>query len=439
MRRGTLILGGLLVAQLGLAGVLAMSGSDYAAFDAKEPLLAFDTTKIDQISIDQAVGGGSVTLKKENGKWVIPSFAGFPADPQKVTAFLDKLRELKKGFPVATSSDAANRFKVGDSTAERRIVLSSGGKEAAKLLVGTSPSFRQANVRADGSSIYSVAFSAYEAGLRGDDWMDRGALAIPADQVSSVSFPGVTLEHKDGKFALAGVKDGETVADVKVQAAGNAALRPAFDVIQGKGAEEKAKLEPADIRVEVKKTDGTARIYTYKKEAAGGAYLFAVSDQDYVFRVAEASIAAITDATREKLIEQPKEQPKPEQQSQPAPQAQPGAQPQAGQQSQPAKEAQPAPAPQQSDAAQQSQPDAQPQQPQAAQQAQPDAQPQKPQATQQAQPETQPQQPQAAEQAQPDPQPQQPPAAQQAQPAPVPQQPGQTGAQAETPPTGSGG
>src|SRR5687767_13959483 len=186
MGRGTLILGGLLAAQLGLASILALSSSDHAAFDAKEPLLAFDTAKVDQIAIDQAVGGNSVTLKKENGKWVIPSFAGFPADPGKVSAFLDKLRELKKGFPVATSSDAANRFKVSDSTAERRLVLSSGGKEAARLLMGTSPSFRQANVRADGSSIYSVAFSAYEAGLRGDDWMDRGALAIPADQVSSV-------------------------------------------------------------------------------------------------------------------------------------------------------------------------------------------------------------------------------------------------------------
>jgi hypothetical protein len=304
MKRGTLILSGLLAAQIGLAGLLAISGSDHSAFDAKEPLLAFEPGKIDRIAIDGSTGG-SVTLKKQDGKWVIEPFAGFPADPQKVTAFLDKLRELKKGFPVATSSEAANRFKVSDAINERRIVLSSGGKETAKLLVGTSPSFRLANVRAGDSNIYSAQFSVHEAGQRGDDWMDRGALTIPADKVASVSFPGVTLERKEGKFALTGLGEDEKAVDGKVQQAASAALHPAFDAIHGKGAEELAKLEPADFQVEVKKTDGTSRTYKYKKEAAGGAYLFAASDQDYVFRVAETSIAAITDAKREKLIEQP--------------------------------------------------------------------------------------------------------------------------------------
>jgi hypothetical protein len=306
MQRGTLILGGLLAAQLGLAGLLSISGSDYGAFNAKDPLIAFDPAKIDQIAIDQSVGGGSVTLKKQDGKWVIPSFAGFPADPAKVTAFLDKLRELKKGFPVATTSEAANRFKVSDSINERRIVLSGGGKEAGKLLVGTAPSFRLANVRTGDNNIYSVTFSAYEAGPRGDDWMDRSALALQADQVASIAFPTATLERKDGKFALAGVTGGEKVLDSKVQDTVRAVLRPEFDAIQGKGADEVAKLDPADIEVEVKKTDGSSRIYKYKKEAAGGAYVFAASDQDYVFRVREASIAAIAAAKRETFIEQPK-------------------------------------------------------------------------------------------------------------------------------------
>jgi hypothetical protein len=304
--RGTLILGGLFVAQLGLAGLLAMTGSDYGAFNAKDPLLAFEPGKIDQIAIDQSAGGGSVTLKKQDGKWVIVPFAGFPADPQKVSAFLDKLRDLKKGFPVATTSDAANRFKVSDAINERRIVLSSGGKETAKLLVGTSPSYRLANVRAGDSNIYSVTFSAYEAGSRGDDWMDRGALTIPADQVASIAFPDVTLERgKDSKFAVTGVKDGEKPVDGKAQQAASAVLHPAFDAIQGKGAEEVARLGTPDIQIEVKKTDGGTRTYKYKKEATGGAYLFTVSDQDYVFRVTEGSISAITDAKREKLIEQP--------------------------------------------------------------------------------------------------------------------------------------
>jgi hypothetical protein len=308
MKRGTLILTGLLAAQIGLAAILLFSSSDYAAYDAKDPLIAFDTAKIDQIAIDQSAGS-SVTLAKQDGKWVIPAFAGFPADAQKVSAFLDKLRELKKGFPVATTSDAANRFKVSDAVHERRIVLSAGGKEVGKLYVGTSPSFKLANVRADGNDIYSVSLSAYEAGPRGEDWMDREALAIPADQVASIAFPDAVLERKDGKFLLTGLKDGEKALDGKVQDAARAILRPSFDLITGKGADELAKLESPDMQIEVKKADGSSRTYKYKKEAAGGAYLFAASDRDYVFRVTEASVAAIADARREKLIDKPAEKP----------------------------------------------------------------------------------------------------------------------------------
>jgi hypothetical protein len=308
MKRGTLILTGLLAAQIGLAAILLFSSSDYAAYDAKDPLVAFDAAKIDQIAIGQTAGS-SVTLAKQDGKWVIPAFAGFPADAQKVTAFLDRLRELKKGFPVATTSDAANRFKVSDAVHERRIVLSASGKEVGKLYVGTSPSFKLANVRAGGNEIYSVTLSAHEAGLRGEDWMDREALAIPADQVSSIAFPGAVLERKDGKFALTGLKDGEKALDGKVQDAARAILRPNFELITGKGADELAKLASPDMQIEVKKADGTSRTYKYKKEAAGGAYIFAASDRDYVFRVTEASVAAIADAKREKLIEKPVEKP----------------------------------------------------------------------------------------------------------------------------------
>jgi hypothetical protein len=305
MQRGTLILTGLLAAQLGLAGLLAVSGSDYAAFDAKDPVIAFDQGKIDQIAIDQT-GGGSVTLKKEEGKWVIPAFVGFPADATKVTQFLDKLHELKKGFPVATSSDAAARFKVSDLVNERRIVLSSGGKEVGKLLVGTSPSYRLANVRpATGNDIYSVTFSAFEAGVNSADWMDREALSIPGDQVAAVTVSGVTLERKDGKFTPAGLGEGEKAVDSKVQDAGRIAMRPTFDMIQGKGPDALAKLDPPDFTVDVKKTDGTTRTYKFKKEAAGGAYLFAASDRDYVFRVAEASVAGLAGAKRETLVDGP--------------------------------------------------------------------------------------------------------------------------------------
>ncbi len=131
MKRFTLILAGVLAVQLAIAAALSFGGSDYGAFQADKPLLAFDKDKVDEIAIDQT-GASSVTLKKQDGKWVIPSMADFPAAEDRVTSLLSKLAELKKGWPIATTSEAASRFKLTKDDHERRIVLKSGGKEEAR-------------------------------------------------------------------------------------------------------------------------------------------------------------------------------------------------------------------------------------------------------------------------------------------------------------------
>lgn len=325
MTRTTLILCGVLGAQLGLAALLAFSGGDDAAFTANEPLVAFDQAKIDEIAISQT-GGSSTALKKENGKWLVPGMAGFPADPAKVSGLLTRLGELKKGWPVATSAEAAKRFKVAEDSHERRIVLSSGGKAVGTLLIGTSPTFRLVNARAaNDPAIYTVTFAAFEAGVRNEDWIDKETMTLAADQVSSIVLPDVTLERKDGKWQLAGLAEGQKALDAKVQDAARAVLRPQFDAVSGKGPEALAALQTPDFQIEVKRTDGSSRTYRFKKEATGGAYIFAASDGDFVYRVSETNAAQLVEARREKLIEQPKQPESEGAQAAPAAQAAPGA------------------------------------------------------------------------------------------------------------------
>ncbi|MGC1586766.1 MAG: DUF4340 domain-containing protein, partial [Rhodomicrobium sp.] len=187
MERLSFKLAAVLGFQLALALVLWSFSSDHTAFRAKDPLLAFDPAKVDRIEIAEN-GASSVALVKEDGKWTIPAFASFPADGAKVTGFLTKLNALKKGWPVASSAEAAKRFKVAGDAYERKIVLKSGGNAIGEILLGTSPAFKQISARAgDDSHVYSVAFAEYEAGTRGDDWMDRALLNIPQDQIASIA------------------------------------------------------------------------------------------------------------------------------------------------------------------------------------------------------------------------------------------------------------
>jgi len=314
MRRPiVLVLTTLLGAQLALALAVAFTRSDHAAFDAKEPLLAFQPARIDQIAIDDDAGK-TIELQKQDGKWVIPSSAGFPADQAKVESFLGKLAGLKKGLPVAETAAAAERFKVTEKTHDRRVVLSSGGSKVGELLIGTSPSYRQVHVRAgDAAGIYTVELAAYDAGSGADTWMNRDLLDTPRDKIASITLGDVTIDGKDGKFTLAGLTNDQKPLPDKIDALASAIAHPLFDTVQGKGKDALAQADNPDVEAVVKRTDGSTVTYRYKKDPAGGAYLFASSAQDYLFRVADTEVAPIVQAKRTTVIEAPKPEAKPDQ------------------------------------------------------------------------------------------------------------------------------
>ena len=303
MKRFSIILAGVLAVQLAAALALTFNRSDLSTFKAQEPLLAFDPARVDQVAIDES-GGASVTLARRDGKWIVPSQADFPADGAKVDGLLSTLAGLKAGWPVATTAEAAQRFKVTDKEHERRIVLSSGGRQAGAILIGTSPSFRQVHARAEGESVvHNVAFASHEAGSRADEWMSHDLLDVPQDKIAGISVGDLTIEGKNGQFTVVGVTQGDKVLDAKVRTLVSAVAHPGFDAVQGKGKEALDTLDSPDIQITVKKIDGGQVVYKYKKEGDGAAYLFASSAQDFVFRVAGRTIEPIVQARRETFIE----------------------------------------------------------------------------------------------------------------------------------------
>ncbi len=248
-----------------------------------------------------------MALVKVDGKWTVPSFLGFPADGAKVSGLLTKLKDLKKGWPVTSSAEAAKRFKVTDADYERRIVLKSGGSAVGEILLGTSPAFKQVSARASSDShVYSVAFATYEAGTRGEDWLDRSSLNIPQDQIASIDVAGAILERKDGKFVLSGLEKDQKQDETATYRLIGALSFPAFDAVVGKGAEALAKVNEPSIVVTVKRIAGEPIVLKFKKEASGGAYLFTSSANSFLFRASEAAMEPIAKAKRETLIEAPK-------------------------------------------------------------------------------------------------------------------------------------
>ena len=103
------ILALVLAVQLGLVLVVALAGDDSGAFRAEEPLLTFSANDVDEVHIQ--AGDEEVVLRKRGRSWQLPDHYSFPANGDEVARLIERLEELKQGWPVATTGSAAKRFR----------------------------------------------------------------------------------------------------------------------------------------------------------------------------------------------------------------------------------------------------------------------------------------------------------------------------------------
>ena len=214
MKKWSILLGICLAVQIALAVGVNLARTDYSAFEPTETLLSVEPKIVDGIHIQG--NDEQVELTKQEGKWSVASMDNFQADQDKVKAFLDKLLTLKKGWPVATTSAAAKRFKTAEENFECKITLFRGNKEIDTLYIGTSPGFRKVHARdKDKEPVYAVNFNDYEAGTKPEDWIDKGVLKHQVSDISCVQMPDFSLCRRDGKLDVEAIDENkeETAAE----------------------------------------------------------------------------------------------------------------------------------------------------------------------------------------------------------------------------------
>lgn len=162
----------LIVAALLLASTSSTS-------DGPEPFLSFEPESIDRVMLDNG-DGGELTLARSNDGWALAS--GMPADDEKMTGVLSKLHELKRSWPVATSSAIQNRFEVSDDKHQRHVQLYASDDLQADFYLGTSPGYRRVHAREiDSGDIFSIDFSNYEIPTTVDEWLDKTLLGASGE------------------------------------------------------------------------------------------------------------------------------------------------------------------------------------------------------------------------------------------------------------------
>jgi len=300
----TLLLGGLLVLQLGLAVALNNKRPPQGASRATEKLLNFDKNSVDGIRIATS-DKRALELKKQNGVWRLSGLDDLPADATAVQNMLNKLADLKKGWPVATTPGAAAHFKLARTQFVRRITLLQGKQPREVLYLGSSPGFRKIHVRKRAEDkIYAVQFELADAATRTEDWLDKQLLQHPATDIQRAELPHLSLQRKADQLILTDLKKGEQTRQDKARLLLDSLANLSIQGVLGRQDKPSYGQKKPALSYHLVLKSGKQLDYRFSKPKDQSYYVLKTSTDPHYFKVASWVVDRIKDYKASELIQQ---------------------------------------------------------------------------------------------------------------------------------------
>lgn len=297
------ILSGLLVVQLLLAAGLHFGGKDYSA-TAGEKLLTVDITSIDGMSIMDDINN-EVELRKDGELWQVVKY-DFAANNQLIVEFLERFSEIEKGWPVASTADAAKRFKVSEKDFERKVTFTQGGKTIAELLIGASKDLHTAYTRlADKNDIHLIEYhNLYDVSGSADDWIDKSVIERNIADIAYVKLPTFTLNRaENGELTVDKLKaDQETNSGEADALLSRITGLQIFSVLGKENKPEFRQDKPDFIITLGLKTDQEI-VYSISKSADASHYVLKSSDQENYYKIASYLMNPILETKLDQLVQ----------------------------------------------------------------------------------------------------------------------------------------
>jgi hypothetical protein len=198
MKRSTLILV-VVLAILAVAAYLVMQrpGETSTSGPAGNMLVEYDSAAVDRLEV--IASGGSITLEKEAGSWMLVSPLRYKADGAAVTAAIGQGRRLELSSLVSTNPGKQSLFLV-DSTGTLVKVYAKGAVQAAFRVGKPSSSFTETYVRREGSDDVHLAQGILTGAFvrQPNEWRDKTVFSLDQPQITAVKF-----QFGDTTFTLA--------------------------------------------------------------------------------------------------------------------------------------------------------------------------------------------------------------------------------------------
>ncbi len=315
MKRWILVCAVLLLVQVGLTVATHMAHRLDGTQAAKGPLLTLNAAEINELLLEDGEGH-TLKLTKEKERWLLPDSGAFPADTARVQGLLERLTTLQRGWPEATTAEAATRFKVAPERFERKLSLRAGGKDAAVIYFGTSPGLRKIYLRADGDNeIQAIALSQHELEVKDDSWIDTTLLHLKPEQVARVALPALQLiRGKDGLQPADLTAEEEVIKD-RLDSLIKRLTNLSITALLGKDNKPEYGLATPALRYTISLEGGGTVEYLFghppKPEKAEGTepqpatentFVLKVSNQEQLLRVDGWQVEELKNATRASLV-----------------------------------------------------------------------------------------------------------------------------------------
>jgi hypothetical protein len=203
-----------LALQAALIVVVHTRGSDSAVVREQALLPGFDAAKVTRVQVYGPTGTGDgkpIDLVKRGADWVVASGFDYPADASKISDALSAVSKLAAAAPIATQAARHKQLHVADGDFERKLVITSGGKDLA-LFVGGAAGARRTAVRVGGSEdVYGVTgLGAATIGSEPRAWIDPSYVKVPSADIAKLTIvrDGKTIELARAPAPAADAKPG---------------------------------------------------------------------------------------------------------------------------------------------------------------------------------------------------------------------------------------
>lgn len=179
----------ILAIAIGAVSLYLNSESDYTG-DLETPvaIASLSQLAVDQVaSIEMTMGDSSLSLRRQNQDWSIPSAWDSPADREEVSRLLADIRSIGGPEKRASSASSHGDFQVGPVDGLRISLLDVSGSSLGDLVLGKTDGPGRSFIRISGEdAVYSVTPNLlFRSGFGGrtlnaGNWTDKNLFQLPA-------------------------------------------------------------------------------------------------------------------------------------------------------------------------------------------------------------------------------------------------------------------